>query len=38
MAASTSFPAHLLSIATKNDTGEKEMIALFNLMVSNGGW
>ena len=38
MNATTSFSVHLLSIVTRNDTGEKEIKSIFDLIVSNGGW
>ena len=38
MTSATVFPAHLLSINSRNDTGEKEVKALFDMIESNGGW
>ena len=38
MAATASFPAHLLSMSERNGIGQKEMRHLFDLVVLNGGW
>ena len=36
--SSTIFPARLLSINSRNDTGKKETRALFGMIESNEGW